>query len=177
MQLRFAVACGSVLLSNAIELSRVPLATGGLTKKAAPCSDPTSSTNRRQVAERSDESRDRSGGWSAASSAGRSACQQGRALPLRWNDWSYAGRSKVQLLTKKVQLFACATAHQGKIGRSYMLKKGAARFARRAFFVGVGPSNLPLCAVAQAKSWTFLIESWTFDRPECVLHVRLRVTV
>ena len=25
---------------------------------------------------------------------------------------------------------------------------------------------LPLCAVAQAKSWTFLVESWTFDRGE-----------
>ena len=48
---------------------------------------------------------------------------------------SYSGRLKVQLSTKKVQLFACATAHKGKIERSYMLKKGAARFARRAFFV------------------------------------------
>ena len=47
----------------------------------------------------------------------------------------------VQLSTKKVQLFACATAHRGKIGRSYMLKKGAARFARHAFSVGVGPSS------------------------------------
>ena len=53
----------------------------------------------------------------------------------------YSGPSKVQLSTKKVQLFACATAHKGKIGRSNMLKKGAARFARRAFFDGVGPSN------------------------------------
>ena len=72
------------------------------------------------------------------------------------------GRSKVQLSTKKVNLFAWATAHKSKVGRSYMLKKGAARFARRVFFVGVGP----LCAVAQAKSWTFLVESWTFDRRE-----------
>ncbi len=44
----------------------------------------------------------------------------------------YSGRSKVQLSTKKVQLFACATAHKGKIGRSYMLKKrrGALRAPR-----------------------------------------------
>ena len=53
----------------------------------------------------------------------------------------YSERSKVPLSTKKVQLFACATAHKGKIGRSYMIKKGVGRFARRAFFVGVGPSN------------------------------------
>ena len=53
----------------------------------------------------------------------------------------YSQRSKVQLSTKKVQLFACATAHKGKIGRSNAVKKGAAREARRAFFEHVGPSN------------------------------------
>ena len=53
----------------------------------------------------------------------------------------YSGRSKVQISTEKVQLFACATAHKGKIGRSNVLKKGAARFARRALFDGVGPCN------------------------------------
>ena len=60
-----------------------------------------------------------------------------------------------------------AKAHKGKIeGSYYMLKKGAARFARRAFLCALGLPNLPLCAVAQAKSWAFLVESWTFDRPE-----------
>ena len=53
--------------------------------------------------------------------------------------------------------------------RTYMLKKGAARFARRAFFVGVGPSNFAfVCCgpqpVAQAKSWTFLAEKITKDK-------------
>ena len=54
---------------------------------------------------------------------------------------SYSWRSKVQLSTKKVQLFACDTTTKGKIGRCNVHKKGAARFARRAFFVRVGPSN------------------------------------
>ena len=63
------------------------------------------------------------------------------AVPSIVDGKNYSGRSKVQLSTKKVQLFACATAHKCKIGRSYMLKKGAARFARHAFFAGVGPSN------------------------------------
>ena len=78
----------------------------------------------------------------------------------------YLGRSKVQLSTKKVQLFACATAHKGKIGRSYMLNKGAARFASRAFLWALDLPMLPSCAVAQTKSWSFLVQSWTFDRPE-----------
>ena len=58
----------------------------------------------------------------------------------------YSWRSKVQLSTKKVQLFACDTTTKGKIGRCNVHKKGAARFARRAFFVGVGPSNFAFCA-------------------------------
>ena len=58
-----------------------------------------------------------------------------------FNAISYSQRSKVQLSTKKVQLFACATAHKGKIGRYNAVKKGAAREARRAFFEHVGPSN------------------------------------
>ena len=67
---------------------------------------------------------------------------------VRWfggdpeNGGVYSRRSKVQLSTKKVQLFACATAHKGKIGRFNAHKKGAAREARRAFFEHVGPSNL-----------------------------------
>ena len=36
-----------------------------------------------------------------------------------------------------------------------------AREARRAFFVWDLPI-LPVCAVAQAKSWTFLVARWTF---------------
>ena len=54
---------------------------------------------------------------------------------------TYSWRSKVQLSTKKVQLFACDTSTKGKIGRSNAVKKGAAREARRAFFEHVGPSN------------------------------------
>ena len=41
-------------------------------------------------------------------------------------------------------------------------------FAKRAapFLSMLDLPILPLCAVAQAKSWTFLVESWTFDRRE-----------
>ena len=34
-----------------------------------------------------------------------------------------------------------------------MLKKGAARFARRAFFVGVGPSNFAFVCRGTGESW------------------------
>ena len=50
--------------------------------------------------------------------------------------------TKSHFSTRKIKLFACATAHKGKIGRSNAHKKGAAREARRAFYEHVGPSNL-----------------------------------
>ena len=48
-------------------------------------------------------------------------------------------------------------------GPTYMLKKDAAPF-----LTALDLPILPLCAVAEAKSWTFLVESWTFDRREYV---------
>ena len=41
--------------------------------------------------------------------------------------------------------FSPVTLPQSKIGRCNVHKTGAARFARRAFFVRVGPSNFAFC--------------------------------
>ena len=74
----------------------------------------------------------------------------------------YSWRSKVQLSSKKVQLFACATAHKGKIGRSNAVKKEA----RRAFFEHVGPSNFAFVCRGTGEKLDLLVKSWTFDRRE-----------
>ena len=51
--------------------------------------------------------------------------------------------------------------------QNYHAEKKARRASRAAPFLwALDLPILPLYAVAQAKSWTFLVESWTFDRPE-----------